>query len=193
MDEWALEELRRLMEEDFEFRRECLIDYVKKYYGISPPTQEEKYEERFQEWLDKHPEIENQLFQAEIRKMLKEMGVEEPSKFETLEKMIEIQGLVKGLAAKNNNDLSWPRVLRLVIQELLEASKDKNWLQSFPGLNRTNSGMQHSIEGPSQGSPGRGDFEAAENTNPAEVLNVEDSSAVSIGEDVDFFDGERLI
>ncbi len=193
MKESMDEELRRCMEEDPEFKQHVAIAYYNKIYGISPPTQEEKFEERFLEWLDKHPELEHQLYQAEIRKMLKEMGVEEPSVFEPLEKMIEIQGLVKDLVGKNNND-SWPRVLRVVIQELLEASKDKTWLQSFPGLNRTNSGIQHSIEGPSQGSPGPagGGFEA-ENPNPAKVLNLEDSSAVHRRENVEYFDEERLI
>ena len=82
-----------------------------------------------------------------------------------------------------------------MIEELLEASKDKTWLQSFPGLNRTNSGMQHSIGGPSQGSPGpaRGGFEAAEIPNPAVVDNVEDSNSVHRPEDVEYFDEERLI
>jgi len=194
MDEWAVEELPRLMEEDFEFRRKILIAYSNKIYDIPPPTQAEKYEVRFQDWLSKHPEREHQLYQAEIRKMLKEMGVEEPSVFEPLEKMIEIQGLVKDLTGENNYD-SWPSLLKVAIEALLEVSKDQNWLRSLPGLIRTNSGIQHPTQGPSQGSPGLagGGFEAAKNPNPTEVLNVEDSSAVSIGEDVDFFDGERLI
>ncbi len=194
MDEWAVEELRRRMEEDFEFRQELLIDYLNKNYGISPPTQAEKYEERFQEHLIKHPELERQLFQAEIRKKLKEMGVEEPSVFEPLEKMIEIQGLVKDLTGQNNND-SWPSLLKAATEAFLEVVKDPNWLQSFPGLNRTNSGIQHSIEGPSQGSPGPagGGFKAAEIPNPAVVDNVEDSNSVHRREDVYYFDEERLI
>ncbi len=184
-----------MMEEDFEFRQELLIDYLNKNYGISPPTQAEKYEERFQEHLIKHPELERQLFQAEIRKKLKEMGVEEPSVFEPLEKMIEIQGLVKDLVAQNNNDLSWPGLARVVIQELLEASKDKNWLQSLPGVNRTNLGTQNSNQKLSQGSPGPagGGFEAAKIPNPAVVDNVEDSNSVHRREDVEYFDEGRLI
>ncbi len=38
MDEWAVEELRRRMEEDIEFRREFFIDYVNNIYGISPDS-----------------------------------------------------------------------------------------------------------------------------------------------------------
>ncbi len=194
IDQWAAEEWHRLMEEDFEYRREFLIAYLKKYYGISPPTQAEKDEERFLEWLDKHPELEYQLFQAEIRKRLEEMGVKEPSAFELLEQLIEIQGQIKGLVAENNND-SWPSWLKMGLEAFLEAAKDKNWLQSFPGLNRTNSGIQHSIEGPSQGSPGSagGGVEAAEIPNPAVVDNVEDSNSVHRVEDVEYFDEERLI
>ena len=195
MKESMDEELRRCMEEDPEFKQQVAIAYYNKIYGISPPTQAEKFEERFLKWLDKHPEFEHQLFQAMKRKKLEEMGVEEPSVFEPLEKMIEIQGLVKDLNGENNNDLSLPGLARVVIQELLEASKDKNWLQSFPSLNRTNSGIQHSIEGPSQGSPGPagGGFKAAEIPNPAVVDNVEDSNSVHRREDVYYFDEERLI
>ena len=194
MDEWALEELRRLMEEDFEFRQELLIDYLNKNYGISPPTQAEKYEERFQEHLIKHPELERQLFQAEIRKKLKEMGVEEPSVFEPLEKMIEIQGLVKDLTGETNDD-SWTSLLKVAFEALLEVSKDQNLLRSLPGLIRTNLGTQNSIEGPSQGSPGPagGGVECAEIPNPAEAPNLEDSNSVDRLEDVYYFDEERLI
>ncbi len=197
MDQWAAEELRRRMEEDFEFRQELLIDHVNKIYGISPPTQAEKFEERFLDWLSKYPELERQLFQAEIRKKLKEMGVEEikePSVSERLEQMLKIDSLVKDLTGENNND-SWPSLLKAATEAFLEVVKDPNWLQSFPGLNRTNSGIQHSIEGPSQGSPGPagGGFKAAEIPNPAVVDNVEDSNSVHRREDVYYFDEERLI
>ena len=74
------------------------------------------------------------------------MGVKEPSAFELLEQLIEIQGQIKGLVTENNND-SWPSWLKIGLEAFLEAAKDKNWLQSFPGLNRTNSRIQHSIEG----------------------------------------------
>ncbi len=194
MDEWALEELRRLMEEDFEFRQKLLIDYVNKNYDISPPTQEEKDEERFLEQLTKHPELEHKLMEATLRKKLEEMGVKETSVFELLEQMITIQGQVRDLTGETNDD-SWTSLLKVAIETLLEVSKDKNSLQLLTGLIRTKSGIQHSIEGPSQGSPGPagGGFEAAEVPNPAEAPNVEDSNSVDRLEDVYYFDEERLI
>ncbi len=194
MDEWAVEELRRRMEEDFEFRQKLLIDYVNKNYDISPPTQEEKDEERFLEQLTKHPELEHKLMEATLRKKLEEMGVKETSVFELLEQMITIQGQVRDLTGETNDD-SWTSLLKVAIETLLEVSKDKNSLQLLTGLIRTKSGIQHSIEGPSQGSPGPagGGFEAAEVPNPAEAPNVEDSNSVDRLEDVYYFDEERLI
>jgi len=192
IDQWAAEEWHRLMEEDFEYRREFSIAYLKKYYGISPPTQAEKYEERFLEWLDKHPELEYQQFQAMKRKKLEEMGVKEISAFE--EQVFTIQGLVKDLTGETNDD-SWPSLLKAAFEALLEALNDKTWLQSFPGLNRTNLGTQNSNQKLGQGSPGQagGGVEGAEIPNPAEVPYVEDSNSVHRREDVEYFDEERLI
>ena len=87
------------------------------------------------------------------------------------------------------------RLLEIAIEALLEALNDKNWLQSFPGLNRTNLGTQNSNQKLGQGSPGPagGGFEAAEIPNPAEALNVEDSKSVHRREDVEYFDEECLI
>ena len=108
--------------------------------------------------------------------------------------MITIQGQVRDLTGETNDD-SWTSLLKVAIETLLEVSKDKNSLQLLTGLIRTKSGIQHSIEGPSQGSPGPagGGFEAAEVPNPAEAPNVEDSNSVDRLEDVYYFDEERLI
>ena len=94
---------------------------------------------------------------------------------------------------ENNYD-SWPSLLKVATETLLEVSKDKNSLQLLTGLIRTKSGIQHSIEGPNRGNPGP----AGEGLEPAEfpntaVSNEGDPDSVHRREDVEFFDEERLI
>jgi len=49
------------MEEDYEFKREIVIAYVKKNYGISPPTEADEDEKFFQEQLSKNPALRQTL------------------------------------------------------------------------------------------------------------------------------------
>ena len=148
--------------------------------------------------MSKRPDLKQKLFQATLRKKLEEMGVEEikePSEFELVEQIFRIESQVKDLVGENNNDLSWQSLLKAATEACLELVKEDNWRQSLSGLIRTNSGKQQTNEGPSQGSPvpAGGGVEGAATPNPVAGLNLEDSASVSMGEDIDYLDEERLI
>ncbi len=179
LDEWAVEEFRRRMDEDPEFKRECGVAYFYKIYDISPPTQAEQDEEFFREQLKKNPQVRQKLFDAKLRKKLEEMGVKELSEFEQVEQELEqifrIEGLAKNLVGENDND-SWAGLLKVVFQAFLEAVKENNWLPQPPPGSLTDSGTQNTIQGPGQSSPVPAEeIEAAEPPSLAAVLNLKDT------------------